>query len=214
MIDPAELRREYARAGLRRSEMDPDPFREFAKWFDAAVASGNAEPNAMTLSTTNIDGFPSSRTVLLKVFDARGFCFFTNYGSRKARELAENPRASLTFFWYNLERQVSIAGSVERTSSEESAKYFHSRPRGSQLGALVSTQSEIIPNRAFLEQRLAELEAQYAGFNEIPLPDFWGGFRLKPVRFEFWQGRPNRLHDRFQYVLTDAGSWQMDRLSP
>ncbi|HEY5895307.1 MAG TPA: pyridoxamine 5'-phosphate oxidase [Chthoniobacterales bacterium] len=214
MIDPAELRREYARAGLRRSEMDANPFREFAKWFDAAVASGNAEPNAMTLSTAGADGFPSSRTVLLKAFDARGFCFFTNYGSRKARDLAENPRASLTFFWYNLERQVSIAGSVERTSRDEASIYFHSRPRGSQLGAIVSTQSEIIPDRAFLEQRLAELETQYAGVDEIPLPDFWGGFRLKPIRFEFWQGRPNRLHDRFQYQLTEAGSWQLDRLSP
>lgn len=214
MIDPAELRREYARAGLRRAEMDADPFREFAKWFDAAVASGNAEPNAMTLATADASGFPSSRTVLLKAFDSQGFCFFTNYGSRKARELTENPRACLTFFWYNLERQVSIAGSVERTSREESAKYFHSRPRGSQLGAIVSMQSQNIPNRAFLEQRLAELEAEYAGVEEIPLPDFWGGFRLKPVRFEFWQGRPNRLHDRFQYRLTDSGAWQLDRLSP
>jgi pyridoxamine-phosphate oxidase len=189
-----------------------NPFEQFTIWFGVAVAQAFGEPNAMTLSTADKNGTPAGRTVLLKSYDDRGFCFFTDYGSRKGRELEENPRACLTFFWQNLERQIVIAGSVERVSREETLTYFHSRPRGSQLGALVSSQSEVIPDRDYLEKRLAQLEKQTAD-GEIPLPENWGGFRVIPVRFEFWQGRKNRLHDRFQYTLTER-NWQIDRLSP
>ncbi|MEO7931639.1 MAG: pyridoxamine 5'-phosphate oxidase [Chthoniobacterales bacterium] len=212
MQNPAGLRREYALAGLRRADLSESPFDQFTTWFGIAVAQAAGEPNAMTLATADSDGTPAARTVLLKSFDDRGFCFFTNYESRKGRELRENPRACLTFFWQNLERQVVIAGAVERVSREETLTYFHSRPRGSQLGALVSSQSAVIPDRDYLEKRLEQLEKHTAG-TEIPLPENWGGFRVVPVRFEFWQGRPNRLHDRFQYTLTER-IWQIDRLSP
>ncbi len=212
MPNPADLRREYALAGLRRADLSPDPFIQFATWFDIAVAEAIGEPNAMTLATAGADGFPAGRTVLLKGYDARGFSFYTNYESRKGRELTENPRASLVFHWHNLERQILIQGNVERVSRAETLAYFHSRPRGSQLGAIVSPQSQTIPDRAFLEERLVGLEAEHAT-GEIPLPENWGGFRVVPVRFEFWQGRRNRLHDRFQYTWTER-NWQIDRLSP
>lgn len=211
-MQPADLRKEYALAGLRRADLAADPFAQFTNWFDVAVAEAFGEPNAMTLATADAGGFPSARTVLLKGYDERGFCFYTNYDSRKGRELAENPRASLVFHWQNLERQILIQGNVERVSREQTLAYFRSRPRGSQLGAIVSPQSEIIPDRAFLEKRLADLETQYAT-GDIPLPENWGGFRVIPVRFEFWQGRRNRLHDRFQYIQTER-NWQIDRLSP
>lgn len=212
MQNPADLRKEYALAGLRRADLSANPFDQFTTWFGLAVAQAGGEPNAMTLATADAQGTPSARTVLLKGYDERGFCFYTNYNSRKGRELAENPRASLVFHWQNLERQVLIQGNVERVSREETLAYFHSRPRGSQLGALVSPQSEVIPDRAFLEIRLAELEEQFAD-GDIPPPENWGGFRVVPVRFEFWQGRTNRLHDRFQYTQTER-NWQIDRLSP
>lgn len=212
MLNPANLRKEYALAGLRRSDLNDDPFTQFTIWFQIAVAETIGEPNAMTLSTADADGYPSGRTVLLKGYDERGFCFYTNYESRKGRELAQNPRACLVFHWHNLERQVLIQGTVERVSREESLAYFHSRPRGSQLGAIVSPQSEVIPDRDFLEQRLTALETLHAT-GDIPLPDNWGGFRVSPARFEFWQGRGNRLHDRFQYIKTEH-NWQIDRLSP
>ncbi len=199
-------------AGLRRADLATSPFDQFTTWFGIAVAQAAGEPNAMTLATADRNGTPSARTVLLKSYDERGFCFFTNYDSRKGRELQENPLACLTFFWHSLERQVLIAGRVERVAREETLTYFHSRPRGSQLGALVSAQSEVVPNRDYLEKHLAELEKQTAG-GEVPLPKNWGGFRIIPVRFEFWQGRRNRLHDRFQYSLTER-NWQIDRLSP
>ncbi|MBV9656940.1 MAG: pyridoxamine 5'-phosphate oxidase [Verrucomicrobia bacterium] len=217
-MDLAALRREYALAGLRRADLDPDPLRQFEKWFAINAAAPSGEPNAMTLATVGANGAPSSRTVLLKKFDGDGFCFFTNYESRKGRDIAANPRVSLTFHWYAQERQVNIEGRATRTSREESRIYFASRPRGSRFGAMVSTpQSAVIPDRAFLEARLRELEERYAG-NEPPLPDAWGGFCVRPTRYEFWQGRPNRLHDRFQYRRAESAApdapWIIERLAP
>lgn len=207
----ADLRRDYTRAGLRRTDLDPDPTTQFSKWLEQAVAAGLPDANAMTISTVEPTGQPSSRIVLLKGLDARGFTFFTNYDSRKGRELAANPRTSLVFFWAELERQVCVAGSVSKVSREESEKYFHSRPRGSQLAAWVSSQSEVIASRDVLEKKLAEVTAKYPG--EVALPPYWGGFCVAPSRIEFWQGRPNRLHDRFVY--TRAGQqWKIERLSP
>lgn len=212
MSNPADLRREYALAGLRRADLSRDPIAQFADWFQTAHREAIGEPNAMTLATADSDGTPSARTVLLKGFDERGFCFYTNYWSQKGRELESNPRACLVFFWQNLERQVVIRGGVERVSREETLAYFQSRPRGSQLGALVSAQSEVIPNRAFLESNLTRLETEFAE-TPITLPEHWGGFRVHPSSIEFWQGRPNRLHDRFRYTRTER-NWQIDRLSP
>ena len=212
MSNPAHLRREYSRAGLRRADLSDNPFTQFSGWFGLAMTEAIGEPNAMTLASADREGNPSARTVLLKGYDERGFCFYTNYGSRKGRELDSNPRAALVFHWHNLERQVLIQGNVERVSRDETLAYFQSRPRGSQLGAVVSAQSDIIPNREFLETRLADLEQEWEG-RDISLPENWGGFRVIPVRFEFWQGRQNRLHDRFQYTRLER-NWQIDRLSP
>jgi pyridoxamine 5'-phosphate oxidase len=167
----------------------------------------------MTLATADKAGRPSSRIVLLKEVDERGFTFFTNYESRKGRELAENPHAALTLYWAELERQICIVGEVTKTSRAESEKYFAMRPRGSQLGACVSRQSLVVPDRGFLEKRLAEVEKQVEG-GDVPTPAYWGGYILAPSRIEFWQGRPNRLHDRFQYSKQAGGSWRIDRLSP
>jgi len=209
------LRKEYRMAGLDRADLDPDPVVQFGRWFDAAVRAGLPEPNAMTLATATAAGRPSARVVLLKGFDARGFVLYGNYDSRKGGELAANPWAALVLYWAQLERQVRVEGRVERTSREESAAYFHSRPLGSQLGALASPQSRPIPGREVLDQRVAELEAAYAG-GEVPLPDFWGGYRLVPDAVELWQGRPNRLHDRFRYARDDQADqgWTVERLAP
>ncbi len=209
----ADLRREYTLAGLRRADLDADPMAQFSKWFEQAVASGLTEPNAMTLATADKHGRPSARIVLLKNVEADGFTFFTNYDSRKGRDLAENPIASLAIFWAELERQVCIAGSVAKVSREVSEKYFNSRPKGSRLAAWVSIQGEVIANRAVLENKLAELTAKYPG-DAVPLPPYWGGYCLTPMRIEFWQGRPNRLHDRFQYLREPRKGWRIDRLSP
>lgn len=232
----ADLRREYTLAGLRRKDLERDPIEQFKKWFDQATGArtsgrvmkflvllykklvmvSGAEPmdeNAMTLSTTDKEGRPSSRIVLLKGVDQRGFIFYTNYESRKGRELAENPNAALTFFWPGLERQVCVAGQVERLPEAESQAYFASRPRGSRLGAWASSQSQVVADRAALERRWQEFEEKYPG-QEVPMPPFWGGFVLRPTRIEFWQGRPNRLHDRFRYTRQPNGPWQIDRLSP
>lgn len=209
----ADFRKEYMQRGLHESEVDADPFHQFQVWFDDARAASPLEPNAMGLATVSADGRPSVRMVLLKGVDERGFVFYTNYESRKGRELAETPWAALTFFWPEMERQIRIEGSVERVSVEESDAYFHSRPVGSQLSASASHQSEVIAGREVLEERVAELSARYAD-QEIPRPDNWGGFRVIPDFIEFWQGRPNRLHDRLRYRLLASGGWQIERLSP
>lgn len=211
-MDLSELRKEYADHGLDRHELQADPLEQFRHWFAQAKTAGIVEPNAMVLSTTDAQGCPSSRTVLLKAADPAGFCFFTNYGSRKGAHLAKDARATLLFPWFSLERQIHITGSVTKTSEEESIDYFARRPYGSQLGALVSEQSQVIPDRQYLEARLAALRAQHPE-GKVPKPANWGGYRLKPDSFEFWQGRTNRLHDRFLYVRK-AGGWEITRLAP
>lgn len=213
-IDLAGLRREYETRGLRRAKMHPDPIEQFATWFSTAVNSGLPDANAMTLASATPDGKPSVRVVLLKGFDQRGFVFFTNYQSQKGRELEMNPRAALAIYWMQLERQVRVAGRVERTSRAESDFYFRSRPRGSQLGAWVSHQSEVIDARRILDARLAEMEERFAGQAVIELPPHWGGYRVVPETIEFWQGRANRLHDRFRYTRQKENSWTIERLAP
>ncbi|MCC6646615.1 MAG: pyridoxamine 5'-phosphate oxidase [Polyangiaceae bacterium] len=207
----ADLREEYRRGALGDADVDADPFAQFRAWFDDAVAAGVAEPNAMTLSTVGLDGYPSSRVVLLKALDARGFTFFTNYDSQKGRELAACPRASLTFLWLATQRQVTARGDVERVPEAESNEYFATRPRGSQLGAWASDQSRHVASRAALDARLAEAEARFPG--EVPRPPHWGGFVLRPTRVELWQGRTNRMHDRLVYAR-DGERWALSRLCP
>lgn len=209
----ADLRRNYTLAGLSEADADENPFRQFECWFtEASVANLATEVNAMTLATATPDGKPSARIVLLKGFDERGFVWFTNYESRKALELTANPRACLAFFWAELERQIRIDGSVSKVSAEETAAYFQSRPVGSRIGAWASRQSSVIPSRDVLEARFDELSKQY-GNGDVPVPPYWGGYRLAPHTFEFWQGRPSRLHDRLQYIRGTEG-WQIQRLSP
>jgi pyridoxamine 5'-phosphate oxidase len=213
----ADLRTDYMRETLDERDVAPDPFRQFEHWFDEAVKAQVPEPNAMTLATAGPDGRPSARIVLLKGFDERGFVFFTNYASRKGRDLATRPHAALLFFWPELERQVRIEGLVDRTNEAESTAYFASRPRAARLGAWASPQSEPIAGRAHLETRFAAIEAQYqrAG-DDIPRPPHWGGYRLAPDELEFWQGRPSRLHDRIRYRRSDPhpALWAIDRLAP
>jgi pyridoxamine 5'-phosphate oxidase len=209
----ADLRKDYSLSGLLEKDLARDPFRQFEKWFQEAEAAKIAEPNAMVCSLADAAGRPSSRTVLLKGFDGRGFVFYTNYDSRKGRELAANPRASLLFPWVAIERQVTIEGTVVRLSREESAAYFHSRPIASQLAAWASPQSNIIPGRASLEDAYKAVEKKYAG-QEIPLPPQWGGYRVSPESVEFWQGRRSRLHDRLRYRREKAGDWIIERLAP
>ena len=230
-----DFRENYQRDALDRAALDANPLSQFETWFRDATGEQSqsrwrkigvalyklwsaicnhrpADINAMTLATLDKNGKPSTRTVLLKSVDERGFIFFTNYDSRKGRELAENPNAALTFFWSDLERQVCVAGSVTKLPVAESEAYFKSRPRGSQLAAWASNQSEIVPDRATLEAKWRELEVKFPA--EIPLPPNWGGFILRPERIEFWQGRPSRLHDRFNYAKQSDGSWKIERLSP
>jgi pyridoxamine 5'-phosphate oxidase len=211
-MDLSEFRKEYAAHGIDRHELLDHPLAQFKAWFEQAKTAGVIEPNAMVLSTLGRDGFPSSRTVLLKAADERGFSFFTNYDSKKGEEIAANPRVTLLFPWFSLERQIHITGLLTRTSEEESATYFARRPYGSQLGALASNQSDIIADRKVLEARLADLKAKHPE-GQVPKPPHWGGYRLAPTCFEFWQGRTNRLHDRFHYTL-NKGAWDIVRLSP
>jgi pyridoxamine 5'-phosphate oxidase len=216
----AALRRSYELAGLDVADVDVDPVAQFGRWLQDAVAAELMEPNAFVLATADSRGRPRARTLLLKGADQRGFTFFTNYRSTKGEHLASNPQASMCFAWIDLERQVTVTGSVEKTSPEETAEYFRSRPRGSQLGAIASRQSQVIASRAALIDRYAELTEQYPDDAEVPVPDFWGGYRLIPDEMEFWQGRPNRLHDRIRYrrdgaeAGDSAAAWTIERLSP
>lgn len=209
----AHLRREYTLAGLTEKDVVADPIVQFQRWFEEAANAGIVEPNAMVLATADKQGRPSTRLVLLKQVDARGFVFFTNCASRKARELAENPHAAITFPWHALERQVCAAGTISKIPRTEAEAYFKLRPRGARLGANVSRQSEVVPGREALEGRLAEFERQYPG-EDIPMPAEWGGYVLAPVEIEFWQGRPNRLHDRLRYRRQANSTWVIERLSP
>ncbi len=209
----ADLRKDYTLQGLSETDADPNPFLQFKKWFDQALAAQLPEPNAMTLATATSDGKPSARIVLLKNFDERGFVFYTNYTSHKGQELADNPQASLVFWWAELERQVRIPGRVEKVSEEESDAYFHARPFNSRLGAWASNQSQVIESREALEQHFQELKTKYEN-EEVPRPPHWGGFRVTPTEIEFWQGRPSRLHDRLLYRWLNDGSWKIERLSP
>lgn len=208
----ADLRQEYTKAGIEREQLQDDPLDQFAQWFDQAQSAGIREPNAMVLATVDADGQPFTRTVLLKDLDKRGLVFYTNFESRKARHIAHNARVSLLFLWLDLERQVSINGTAEQISAAESLRYFATRPFGSRLGAWVSRQSEVIRSRALLEQKWQEMKTKFAN-GEVPLPSFWGGYRVQPHSIEFWQGRQNRLHDRFLYQK-DGDQWQIERLSP
>jgi len=207
----SDIREEYLQSELSEASVHADPIRQFAEWMNHALESCRRDPTAMALATSTPEGMPSVRMVLLKGFDERGFCFYTNYESRKAAELDANPRASLAFYWPELERQVRISGRVERTSREESEAYFRTRPRGSQLGAWASKQSSVLPGREVLEQRLREMEIRFP--DEVPLPPFWGGYRVVPEAIEFWQGRANRLHDRILYSR-EGSVWRIERLSP
>jgi pyridoxamine 5'-phosphate oxidase len=208
----AHLRQPHADIGLEAQDLDPDPIVQFGGWLRDALQSGIVLPNTMVLATATSQGRPSARMVLLKGFDERGFTFYTNYESRKGRELAANPQGALVFYWAELERQVRVAGSVERVARAESQEYFESRPLGSRLGAWASRQSEVIDGRRQLEEKLRALTLEYADEN-VPLPPYWGGYRLAPDEIEFWQGRENRLHDRFLYRRSGNG-WTVDRLSP
>jgi len=206
-------RSEYERGALSRSNLKPDPFDQFAAWFGEACQSKVVEPNAMSLATASADGRPLVRTVLLKSYDTRGFVFYTNLESRKARHISENPNVSILFPWLALERQVIINGSAERISAAESLAYFLTRPRGSQLGAWVSQQSSVVTSRKALEMQWEEMKRKF-GEGEVPLPSWWGGYRVVPRDVEFWQGRASRLHDRFLYSRSDDGGWTIARLAP
>lgn len=213
MIDIAALRRTYALQSLNESDVSVSPFEQFKHWFDEAVSSQILEPNAMTLATVGANGRPSARIVLLKGFDERGFVFFTNYESRKGNEMAQYPNAALLFCWLELERQIRIEGKIEKISREDSEAYFVSRPKGSQIGAWVSPQSQVISDRSVLEKKQADLEEEYKDAPVLPLPPNWGGYVLRPDYFEFWQGRESRLHDRIAYEQ-NGDNWKVIRLAP
>jgi len=212
-MNPEDLRHSLMEQGLTREDLDPDPFAQFQRWFTEAVDIGVFEPNAMSLATVDADGQPSLRTVLLKLYDERGFVFFTNYASRKARDIDANRRVALLFPWVSLGRQVKITGSAERIPFTESVAYFTTRPRGSQIGAWASPQSQVITSRSLLEAKVDEMRRRFAE-GHVPLPSFWGGYRVAPATLEFWQARDNRLHDRFLYAPDAAGGWQIERLAP
>ena len=213
MLSISDIRKDYILHSLTEQDVDSDPIRQFSTWWNEATKAQIEEVNAMTLATASLEGVPSARTVLLKGFDDNGFTFFTNYNSHKAKDLEENPRACLLFFWKELERQVRITGLVTKTSVSESDIYFESRPQGSRIGAWASPQSEVITNREWLEANEKTFNDRFSN-GPIKRPPFWGGYRVKPVNFEFWQGRANRLHDRIRYALSDNGVWTIERLAP
>lgn len=210
MVDSVE---KDARRGLRRSEMNPNPVEQFREWFEGAAAAALPLPDAITLATASADGTPSARMVLLKEFDERGFVFYTNYESRKGRELEANPRAAIVCYWVTLDRQIRITGRVSKVSRQESEAYFRTRPLDSRLSAWASGQSRVVESREVLESAMKELEEKYKDGN-VPLPPYWGGYRLAPDEIEFWQNRPGRLHDRFLYTKQQDGTWLLERLSP
>lgn len=207
------LRQKYAEEGLDHTNLHSNPLMQFQTWYQQAIESGMAEPNGMCLATASATGAPSQRTVLMKSYDDNGFIFYTNFGSRKSRQMADNDQVSLIFPWISLHRQVIIEGTATKISTAESMKYFSTRPRGSKLGAWSSHQSEVLSTRSLLEAKLEQMKNKFAK-GEIPLPSFWGGYRVKPVRIEFWQGRQHRLHDRFLFTLTRDNSWKAERLAP
>jgi pyridoxamine 5'-phosphate oxidase len=215
IVDLSQFRREYLKGGLTRADLNPDPQQQFSLWFEQARKTSVADPTAMVLATVGANGQPSQRTVLLKYYDEKGYVFFTNFESRKAREIAENQRVSLLFVWLELERQVQINGVAERISAAESAKYFMTRPKESQIAAWVSSQSHTLSSRQILLQKFQEMKTKI-GEGKVPLPSFWGGFRVTPAEIEFWQGRKSRLHDRFLYTRSESSSsgWGIERLAP
>lgn len=212
-MDLSDLRREYQHGGLHRKDLNPDPVIQFDNWFNEAQKSHMKDPSAMSLATANARGEISIRTVLLKIYDQQGFVFFTNYSSTKARHISENPNVALLFPWLDQDRQIKITGPASRITTQESLKYFITRPRGSQLGAWVSHQSSIIKSRSLLMSKLQEIKNRFAD-GDVSLPEFWGGYRVRPESIEFWQGQPDRLHDRFQYTRQDDTSWRINRLAP
>lgn len=212
--DLSNYRKSYEKSELTESSVKENPLEQFQKWFyEVEAANGVDEPNAMTISTIGLDGFPKNRVVLMKKFTFEGFIFYTNYNSEKGKAIAQNPSVCLSFFWPNMERQVIIKGTAEKIAENLSDGYFESRPVGSQLGAIVSDQSEVIPSRELLEEALVKLEKEYEG-KEIERPTYWGGYLVRPVSMEFWQGRPNRLHDRIRYTLQEDFDWKIERLAP
>lgn len=213
MTDTSELRSKFMANGLARKELQPDPFHQFESWYQQTLATDIPEPNAMSLATVDDKGQPWQRMVLLKLYDEKGFVFFTNYSSRKAGHIQHNPHVSLLFPWHALGRQVKITGTASKIPTAESVKYFSTRPRGSQLGAWASPQSQIIKSRAMLDTILQQMKDKFV-HGEVPLPDFWGGYRVTPDTFEFWQARENRLHDRFIYTPDQADNWRIERLAP
>lgn len=214
MSNIADLREDYRKADLEIKDVTSNPLEQFQIWFQQALQAELKEPNAMTLATATADAKPSARIVLLKGVDEQGFLFYTNYNSRKGQELDANPQAALVFAWLELEKQVRIEGTVERITPEASTAYFQRRPKGSQIGAWASPQSEVIPDRRILEENVQALQAKYTQSEQLPRPEHWGGYRLRPTVIEFWQGRSSRLHDRIRYSLQTDGSWHIERLAP
>ena len=212
-MEVGDIRREYDWGELNREDLDPDPIRQFDRWFEQARDSAISDPSAMSLASADLEGNVTNRTVLLKIYDQQGFVFFTNYESTKAKQIAQNPKVALLFAWLHQDRQIEITGTASRISSKESLKYFLSRPRGSQLGAWVSPQSRIISSREMLMSKLEEIKQRFAS-GDISLPEFWGGYRVRPETIEFWQGRPNLLHDRFEYRRQGDDRWTINRLAP
>lgn len=213
VVNVSDLRRSATGFALDRDDLDDDPIIQFEGWFRYACETVPLDPNAVSIATVDSEGRPSSRTVLLKYFDKRGFVFFTNFESKKARDIEANPNVSLLFFWSEAARQVRVSGKAEKVPTKETMKYFVTRPRGSQIGAWVSSQSSVISSRSLLESEFQKLKDKFRN-KEVPLPSFWGGYRVVPTEIEFWQGRRNRLHDRFRYTLQDDGSWEIGRLAP